>query len=53
MRYGIKVGGANKLVLNLGNKFELDKFCLNSVSENSFNEYILEVDLEYYNELYE
>ena len=32
---------------------EIDKFCLNSINENSSDAYILEVDLEYPDELYE
>ena len=34
-------------------KKEIDKFCLNSISENSSDGYILEVDLEYLDELHE
>ena len=33
------------------NKKEIDKFCLNSISENRSDGYILEVDLEYPDEL--
>ena len=34
------------------NKREISSFCLNSISENSFVGYILEVDLQYSNKLY-
>ena len=34
------------------NKRESRRFCLNSISENSFVDYILEVDLEYPDELH-
>ena len=34
-------------------KKEIDKFCLNSIGENSSDEYILEADLEYLDELHE
>ena len=34
------------------NKKEISRFCLNSISENSFAGYILEVDLEYLDELH-
>ena len=35
------------------NQKEIDKFDLNSIEENSYDEYVLEVDLKYPNELYE
>ena len=35
------------------NQNEINKFCLNSIGENSSIEYKLEVDLEYPNELHE
>ena len=35
------------------NQKEIDKSCLNSISENSSDGYILEVDLEYSDELHE
>ena len=35
------------------NQKEIDKFCLNSIDKNSSIEYILEVDLEYPDELHE
>ena len=35
------------------NQKEISDFCLNSVSENSFIGYTLEVDLEYLSELHE
>ena len=35
------------------NKKEIDKFDLNSIEENSYDGYVLEVDLKYPNELYE
>ena len=34
-------------------KKEIDKFCLNSIGENSSDGYILEADLEYLDELHE
>ena len=34
------------------NKKEVSRFCLNSISENSFVGYILEVNLEYHDELH-
>ena len=39
--------------LKLLNQNEINKFCLNSIGENSSIEYKLEVDLEYPNELHE
>ena len=35
------------------NQKEIDKFCLNKIGENSSDGYILEVDLEYLDELFE
>ena len=35
------------------NKKKIDKFCLNSISVNSSTGYVLEVDLEYPEELHE
>ena len=34
------------------NQKEISDFCLNSISQNSFISYILEVDFEYPSELY-
>ena len=34
------------------NKKKISRFCLNSISENSFVGYVLEVDLEYTDKLY-
>ena len=34
------------------NKKEISRFCLNSISENSFGGYILEADLEYPDKLH-
>ena len=41
------------VILNGYIKKEIDKFCLNSISENSSDGYILEADLEYLDELHE